>query len=52
LNKSGDEDDFARSARLEDFLVCARWFRERQLLADDGAERAILHAGDKPGVNF
>ena len=50
--KSGDEDDFARGARLEDFFVCARSFRERQLLADDWAEPAIFHASDKRGVNF
>src|SRR6266481_7798242 len=50
--KSRDKDDLAGRARLQDFLVCASRFRERQLFADDRAERAVLQAGDEPSVDF
>src|SRR6267143_855115 len=49
---SGDKDDLAGGAGLQDFLVGAGRFRERQLLADDGAERTVFHAGDQPSVDF
>src|SRR6266436_4772063 len=50
--QSSDQNNFAGGAGLQDFLVCASRLGERQLLADDGAERAVLQAGDEPGVDF
>src|SRR5260370_32748515 len=52
LQKSRDKDDLAGRAGLQDFVVCASRFRERQLFADDRAERAVLQAGDEPSVDF
>src|SRR5467141_4666935 len=49
---SGGKDDLAGGAGLQDFLVGAGRFRERQLLADDRAERAVLQTGDEPSVDF
>src|ERR1700737_302978 len=49
---SGDEDDFTDRAGFQDFLVCSCRLRERQLLGDDGAERAIFQTGDERGVDF
>src|SRR5712664_3622847 len=52
VRKSRDKDELAGGAGLQDFLVGAGRFRERQLLADDSAERAVLQTGDEPSVDF
>jgi len=41
----GDEHDFSRSARLEDFLVSTVGFGQRQLFAHYRAQRAVFQTG-------
>src|SRR5258708_22572702 len=52
LQASRDKDDLASGARLQDFFVRASRLRERQFLADHGAERATFHACEERGVDF
>ena len=48
----GNENDFSRSARLENLFVRARSLGKWHFLADDGTQRAILQAGDEPRVDL
>src|ERR1700682_413700 len=49
---SGDKDDLASGAGLQDFFVCASRLHERQALGNDRAECAILQPCEKRGVDF
>ena len=52
LHKSRDKNGFPARAGLHDFNVRASRLRQRQLLPDDGAKRAVSHAGVEPSVDF
>src|SRR5438128_8236735 len=49
---SGNENDFAEGAGSHDILVSLSCFGKRELLADDGAHRAVLEAGNESGMNL
>ena len=48
----GYQNDFAEGAGLDDLLVGAGGFSERQFLSGDGLQRAAFDAGDEPSVNL
>jgi hypothetical protein len=48
----GDEYDFSCCAALENFLVSARSFGQRQLFRNDRAQRSTFQACDEPRVDI
>src|SRR5713101_9195778 len=52
VQRSRDKDNLAGGSRLQHFLVCSSCLRQRQLLADNRAERTVFQAGDQPRVDF
>jgi hypothetical protein len=50
-NQSANEHDLAGRSGLENLLVGAGRIGERQFLANDWAQRAVLKAGKNPSVD-
>src|SRR5690242_3193061 len=47
-----NQNNFSRCAWFQDSFMGARGFRERQLFAYHGAQRAVFKTGDEAGMNF